>query len=109
MRPQIEDMNSLEKATLQNCRNCLLEDLDPTMSFLSQLYCARIITEDQKDRVEVNLYVIFTSGVGGLMSYLHCLYLFACSDVQHMLCCVFVLFVFVLCSLCCQFLWIVLF
>jgi hypothetical protein len=61
MRLQIEDMNTLEKDTLQNCRNCLLEDLDPTMSFLSQLYCARIITEDQKDRVEVNLYVIFTS------------------------------------------------
>jgi len=27
--------------------------------------------------------------------------------VQHILCCVFVLFVFVLCILCCQFLWIV--
>jgi hypothetical protein len=27
--------------------------------------------------------------------------------VQHILCCVFVLFVFVLCTLCCQFLWIV--
>ena len=89
MRLQIEDMNSLEKATLQNCRNCLLEDLDPTMSFLSQLYCARIITEDQKDRVEVNLYVIFTSGH---LSYLHCLYLFACSDVQHI--CVVFLFCF---------------
>ncbi|VDI11580.1 Hypothetical predicted protein [Mytilus galloprovincialis] len=47
-----EDMNQIEKATLQNCRNCLLEDLDPTMSFLSLLYCSKIITEDQKDRVE---------------------------------------------------------
>ena len=29
------------------------------------------------------------------------------SGVQHILCCVFVLFVFVLCIQCCQFLWIV--
>ena len=45
--------------------------------------------------------------VGGLMSYLRYLCLFAYSGVQHILCCVFVLFVFVLCILCCQFLWIV--
>ena len=38
------------------------------------------------------------------MSYLRYLCLFACSDVQHILCCVSVLFVFVLCF---QFLWIV--
>ena len=29
------------------------------------------------------------------MSYIHCLYLFAYSGVQHILCCVFVLFFFV--------------
>jgi len=45
--------------------------------------------------------------VGGLRSYLHYLCLFANIGVQHILCCVFVLFVFVLCALCCQFLWIV--
>jgi hypothetical protein len=45
--------------------------------------------------------------VGGLMSYLRYLCLFAYSGVQHILCYVFVLFVFVLCTLCCQFLWIV--
>ena len=40
------------------------------------------------------------------MSYLRYLCLFMYSGVQHMLCCVFVLFFFVLCSLlCCQFLW----
>ena len=33
--------------------------------------------------------------------------LFAYSGVQHILCCVFALLVFVLCTLCCQFLWIV--
>ena len=37
------------------------------------------------------------------------LFVFVCvySDVQHILCCVFVLLVCVLCILCCQFLWIV--
>ena len=45
--------------------------------------------------------------VKGLMSYLRYLYLFAYSGVQHILCCVFALFYFVLCPLCCQFRWIV--
>ena len=35
--------------------------------------------------------------------------LFVYRGVQHILCCVFVLFFFVLCTLCCQFLWIVIF
>jgi len=43
------------------------------------------------------------------MSYLRYLCLFAHSDVQHILCCVFALFFFVLCTLCYQFLWVVLF
>jgi hypothetical protein len=38
------------------------------------------------------------------MSYLPYLCLFAYSDVQHILCCVFDLFFFVLCTLSCQFL-----
>jgi hypothetical protein len=42
--------------------------------------------------------------VGGRMSYLRDLYLFANSGVQHIL--LFALFVFVLCALCCQYLWI---
>ena len=41
----------------------------------------------------------------------HALFTFLCllaySGVQHILCCVFVLFFFVLCTICCQFLWIV--
>ena len=41
------------------------------------------------------------------MSYFRYLCLFVYSGVQHILCCVFVLFIFVLCTLCCQFLWIV--
>jgi len=43
------------------------------------------------------------------MSYLRYLCLFAHSDVQHILCCVFILFFVVLFTLCRQFLWIVLF
>ena len=51
---------------------------------------------------------VFTSCVfvGVLMSYL-CLY--AYSDVQHIFFCGFVLFFFVLFTLCCQFSWIVIF
>ena len=41
----------------------------------------------------------------GLMSYLRYWCLFAHSRVQHLLCCVFGLFVFVLCTLWYQFLW----
>jgi len=41
------------------------------------------------------------------MSYLRYLYLFTYSGVQLLLCCVFVLFFFVLCNLCFQFLWII--
>ena len=45
--------------------------------------------------------------IAGLTSYLRFSCLFADSGVQHILCCVFVLFFFVLCALCCQCLWIV--
>ena len=41
------------------------------------------------------------------MSYFRYLCLFAYSGVQHILCCVFVLFFFALCILCCKFLWLV--
>jgi hypothetical protein len=41
--------------------------------------------------------------VKGRTSYLRCLCLFAHSGVQHLLCCVFALFFFVLCTLGCQF------
>ena len=47
--------------------------------------------------------------VGGRMSYLRYLSLFPFSGVQHILCCIFALFFFVLYTLCCQFLWVVLF
>ena len=45
--------------------------------------------------------------VGGPMSYLRYVCLLAYSGVQHILCCDFDLFYYVLCILCCQFLWIV--
>jgi len=45
--------------------------------------------------------------IGWLMFYFRCLCLLAVSGVQHISCCVFVLFVVVLCTQCCQFIWIV--
>jgi len=45
--------------------------------------------------------------VGGLIPYLRHLCLFVHNDVQHILCCVFVLFIFDLPTLWCQFLWVV--
>jgi hypothetical protein len=60
-----------------------------------------------KRSLEIVLYLKFC--VRGLMSYLRYLCLFAHSGVQCILCCVFVLFVFVLCTLCRQFLGIVYF
>jgi hypothetical protein len=45
--------------------------------------------------------------VGGLMSYLRYLCLFAHSGVHHILCCVFISFFVVLCTPCCQCIWIV--
>jgi hypothetical protein len=48
---------------------------------------------------------VFTSSVGGFMSYLRYLCLFTYIGVQHRLCCVFVLIFVVFCTLCCEFLW----
>ena len=58
-------------------------------------------------RCSVRLYFHFF--VGWFMSYLRDLCLFVYSGVQHILTCAFVLLVFVVCTICCQFLWIVLF
>jgi hypothetical protein len=44
--------------------------------------------------------------VAGSMSYLFYLCLLAHNGFQHILCCVFALFFLVMCTLCCQFLWI---
>lgn len=49
----LPEMDPREKATLKNCLNCFLEDLDPTLTFLSQMVCSGVITDDQKDRIEV--------------------------------------------------------
>lgn len=48
----LPEMDPREKATLKNCLNCFLEDLDPTLTFLSQMVCSGVITDDQKDRIE---------------------------------------------------------
>lgn len=49
----LPEMDPREKATLKNCLNCFLEDLDPTLTFLSQMVCSGVITDDQKDRIGV--------------------------------------------------------
>lgn len=51
----LPEMDPREKATLKNCLNCFLEDLDPTLTFLSQMVCSGVITDDQKDRIEVKI------------------------------------------------------
>ena len=48
----------------------------------------------------VRLYLLLF--VGGFVSYLRYLWLFAYSGVKYILCCAFVLFVFVSCALCCS-------
>ena len=63
------------------------------------------VTISAQKRCFVPLYLQLF--VGGLMSQLRYLCLFAHSGVQHILCCVLVFLFFVLCTLCCQFLWIV--
>ena len=73
--------------------------------FLVFLSCPIISVPCCGVRYDFCITTMFVSSlppVGGLMSYLRYLCLFAYSSVQHILCCV--LFVFVLCS---QFLWIV--
>jgi hypothetical protein len=58
----------------------------------------------------VSLRSVFCVVMFGLsLSYLCYLCLLAYSGVHHILCCVFIMYFFVLCTLCCQFLWIVYF
>jgi hypothetical protein len=57
------------------------------------------ITISAYKRCSVRLYLQLFEG--GLMSYLLYLCLFAHGGAQHLLCNVFVLFVFALCVLCC--------
>jgi len=74
-------------------------------------YCKSTLSTLRYDirlkRCSVRLYLQLFEG--GLMSYLRYMCLVAHSGIQHILRCVFVLFFFVLCTLCCQFLWIVYF
>jgi len=58
------------------------------------------VTISTYNRCSVRLYLRLL--LGELLSYLRYLCLFAHCCVQHILCCVFVLSVFVLCTLCCQ-------
>ena len=56
---------------------------------------------------QCSVCLFFQLFVGGSMPFLRCLCLYAVSGVLIFLCYVFALFFIVLCTLCCQFLWIV--
>ena len=71
---------------------------------LNSVWCCPLhVTISHKNDVR---FVFASSCVWGLMLYLHYLCLFAYRGVQRILFCVWVFF-FVLCTICCQFLWIV--
>jgi hypothetical protein len=66
-----------------------------------------LVTISTYNRCSVRLFLQLF--VWKVMSYLHYLCLFAYSCVQHILCCVFAIVFWVLCTQCCQFLLIVYF
>ena len=80
--------------------------------FCCPIICLYVLSSVLWSRYDFRVKTMFGSSLPpivlrGLMSYLRYLRLCACGGVQHILCCVFVLFVFVLCTLCCKFLCIV--
>ena len=77
------------------------------VSLRSELCVGMSVTISAYKRCSVRLYLQLF--VGGSMSYLRSLCLFAHSVVQPILWCDFALFFFISCILCCQLLWIVLF
>jgi len=72
------------------------------LSLRSEFRVVMSVTISTSKRCSVRLYLKLV--IGGCMSYLRYLCLFAYSGVQHILCCVFHLFLFMLCTLYCQFL-----
>jgi hypothetical protein len=88
---------NIEKTTTYD-----IENLSPGLG--QALKCGRVYWRS----LNVNLSPKYFF-VGGLISYLRDLCVFAYSGVQHILCCVFDLFFFILCTLCCQCFWIILF
>ena len=60
------------------------------------LYVLSSVTITALKRCSVRLYLQLF--VGGIISYLRYLCLFGYSGVQHILCCIFVLFFFILCK-----------
>jgi hypothetical protein len=64
----------------------------------SVLWCPLRVLPKNNDR-----FVFTSSSLQGRMSCLCYLYLVVYNSTQHILCCVFVLFFFVLCTLSCQF------
>ena len=77
------------------------------VSLRSEFRVVMYVTISTYNRCSVRLYLRLL--LGGRLSYLRYLYLFVQCWVQHILCCVFVLSFFVLCTLCCPCLGIVIF
>ena len=75
------------------------ETLLPSMQIMFGYSSSRIVPEYYRTWVRLYLQLF----VGGIMSYLHYLFLFMYGVVQRILCFVFVLFVIVLCTLDYQF------
>ena len=75
------------------------------VSLLSQFRVVMSVSISAEKRCSVRLYLQLF--LGGFVSCLRQLYLVVYSNVHHILYCAVILFVFVLCTLCCQFLSIV--
>ena len=80
--------------------------------FPCPIICLHVLSSMLWNRYDFHVKTMFCSSLPdidlrGLMSYLRYLCLCAHSGVQHILCCAFVLYVFVLCTLCCKFICIV--
>ena len=87
-----------------SCFTCFFFSLCPIMCLYvvsSWLWCRY---DFSKKRCSVCLYLQLF--IGGLASYLRYLWLLAYSGVQYIWCCVFILFVVDLCTLCSHILWI---
>ena len=82
-----------------------MNSMDSTINsdVLSVLWCPQRFPHENEVRSIITSSCLYW----GLMSYSRYMCLFVHSCVQSILCCVFALFVFVWCTICCRFLWIV--
>ena len=77
---------------------CFHKNIGIIILSIANLYTEKYELPFKKLRNRIYFYLF----VRRLMSYLRHLYLFANSVVQHIMCCVFALFAFILFAICCQ-------